>query len=126
MISPIKMVEYFERGLEIRFPNRDDMIKIHKDIENYLGEWREHLRYDINSSADEYKSLIIALEKFSKSIHKKAKNIELLDSLTTKKKIGLVNPFTEIKERNNTSARPDYEGISNLVRSKTNKPLGRF
>ena len=126
MITPIQMVEYFERGLEIRIHNRDDMIKIHRDIEGYLNEWREHIKYDINLNLNEFKDLILSLEKFSKTIHQKAKNTELIDTLFTKKKIGLVNPLVELHERNNPSARPDYEGISKLVRSKTAKPLGRF
>lgn len=126
MISPIKMLEYFDRGLEIRIPNREDMIKIHKDIELYLGEWRDHLKYDINLSVSEHKDLITNLEKMSKTIYGKAKNKEVIDNLFVKKQIGLVNPLTRIKEERNPTAKPDYEGIASLVRSKVNKPLGRF
>ena len=126
MVAPIQMIDYFERGLEIRIHNREDMIKIHKDIELYLDEWREHIKYDINLNIEEHKALILSLEKFSKTIHSKAKNVEIIDNLFNKKKIGLVNPLEVISERTSPSARPDYEGISKLVRSKTNKPLGRF
>lgn len=126
MISPIKMLEYFDRGLEIGIPKREDMIKIHKDIESYLSEWRDHLKYDINLNVSEHKALIMNLEKFSKTIYEKAKNREVIDNLFAKKQIGLVNPLTRIQEERNPTAKPDYEGISSLVRSKTNKPLGRF
>ena len=125
MITPIQMIDYYERGLEIRIHNRDDMIKIHKDIELYLDEWRDHIKYDINLDVSKYKPLILSLERFSKTLHSKAKNTELMNNLFTKKKIGLVNPLTTIKDRSST-ARPDYEGIGDLVRSKSSKPLGRF
>ncbi len=126
MITPIQMIDYYEKGLEIRIHNREDMIKIHKDIELYLDEWREHIKYDINLNISEHKDLIVSLEKFSKNIYNKARNTEIIDNLFTKKRIGLVNPLTEMQEKNNPANRPDYEGISSLVRSKTNKPLGRF
>lgn len=126
MITPIQMIDYFEKGLEIRIHNREDMIKIHKDIELYLNEWREHIKYDINLNIEEHKTLILSLEKFSKTIYTKAKNVEIIDNLFTKKKIGLVNPLEALTERTKPTARPDYEGISKLVRSKTTKPLGRF
>ena len=126
MITPIQMIDYYEKGLEIRIHKREDMIKIHKDIELYLDEWREHIKYDINLNVNEHKALILSLEKFSKTIYGKAKNVEIIDNIFTKKKIGLVNPLIELKERNSPTARPDYEGISALVRSKATKPLGRF
>lgn len=127
MIPIIQILDYFEEGYEIQIPSREDMIQIHKDIEAYLLEWKEHLKYDINLSVNQNKQLILSLEKLSKNLYNKAKPREVIDQLFMPKKIGLlVNPLQRVEEERKPISKPDYEGISKLVKSKTNKPQGRF
>lgn len=120
-----RILEYFENGVEIQIPSRDDMIEIHKNIELYLGEWREHIKYDINLSLSEHKDLILSLEKLSKTLYEKCKGVEVIDNLFLHKRIGLVSPLQQAEESRKPISKPDYEGISSLVKSKT-KPKGRF
>ena len=51
MIPIIKIVEYFDKGIEVQIPSREDMLQMHRDIELYLGEWEEQLRRNIWSSS---------------------------------------------------------------------------
>jgi len=56
---------------------------------------------------------------------KNVKVVEVIDNLFLHKKIGLVSPLQQAEESRKPISKPDYEGISSLVRSKT-KPQGRF
>lgn len=125
-ISVAAILSYFLEGIEVRIPSREDMVQMHKDMELYLGEWREYLRVSINVQVDEHKDLIIGLEKLSKYIYEKCKSKEVIDSLFLPKKFGLTNPLQEIEQRTKPVEKPSYEGIASLVRSKTSKPVGRF
>lgn len=127
MIPVAKMLEYYVQGIEIRIHSRDNMIRIHKDIELYLEEWREFIRTDIHSStiSPDNKNLIMSLEKLSKDIYAKAKPSEVIDRLINKKKrIGLVTPLAEMRD-DEELVKPDYSGIGKLVKSKQAK-LDRF
>jgi hypothetical protein len=128
MIPVATMLEYFEDGIEIQIPSRDDMIAMHKDMEAYLAEWRDHIKYDINTDLLQHKVFILSLEKLSKHIYEKAKPRELVDNLFKKQTFGLLNPLAQIAEDKREVHKPDYEGISKLVRTKAapNKPTGRF
>lgn len=125
MIPIAGILDYYERGIEIQIPSRDDMICMHKDIELYLTEWKEHIKYDINLSIGQNKDLLLSLEKLSKYIYNKAKPSEVIDNLFIHKKIGLINPLQKAIEVRKEVTKPNYEGISQLVKSKT-KPQGRF
>lgn len=126
MIPVIRILEYFVQGLEIQIPSREDMITIHKDIELYLGEWRDHIKFDINLSLTQHKDLILDLERLSKYIYNKTKYSECLDNLFLNKKSGfLVNPLQRAEEERKPVQKADYEGISKLVKTKTT-PKGRF
>lgn len=126
MIPVSRILEYFEDGIEIQIPSRETLITIHKDIELYLNEWRDRIKYDININIEDNKQLILNLEKLSKYIYNKAKPNELIDNLFIKKQIGIVSPLHRLEEARTENVKTDYEGIGSLVRSKTNKPLGRF
>lgn len=121
-IPIIQMLEYYLQGIEIQIPSRDDLIKIHKDIELYLGEWKEHIKYDINLDINSNKELIVGLEKLSKVIYNKANPREIIDNLFIQKKvnIGLMNPLQQHIEENKEVKKPDYDGISKLIK----KPKG--
>ena len=123
MLPLIKIVEYYTSGYTVQVPSRDDMLQMHKDIEKYLQEWREHITYSINTSHEQHKELLLTLDKFSKYIYEKASAREvLLDRIQTLK-IGRVNNFVKIEEEKklDTMSKPDYNGISQLVKSKTNR-----
>lgn len=126
MIPIAKMLEYFTDGIEVEIPSREDMIQIHKNIELYLEEWKEHIKFDINLQLDQYKQMIIDLERLSKYIYDRASGREVIDKLFVSKKFGIADPFTAKREADKPQVKPDYQGIASLVRTKTTKPLGRF
>lgn len=126
MVDVITILDYYEQGFLVEIPSREDMIQIHKDIEGYLGEWREHIRHDINNTVHENKQMLLSLEKLSKDIYNKAKTKEVINDLFNKEKFGLVSPLERMAEERKEHHKPDYQGIGSLVRSKTSKPLGRF
>lgn len=126
-IPIIKILEYFEDGIEVEIPSRADMIQIHKDIESYLYEWREHIKYDINLDIENTRKLLLTLEKLSKVIYEKASGRELIDKLLDKTKggLGLINPLQRKMEQSKEEevVKKDYQGLSELLRKK---PKGRF
>lgn len=126
MIPVARILEYFEDGIEVQIPSRETMIEIHKDIELYLLEWESRIKYDINLNVEKNKQMILGLERLSKYIYQKAKPNELIDNLFMAKKIGITSPMDMIKDKQQEKVKPDYQGISSLVRSKTAKPTGRF
>lgn len=126
-IPVIKVLEYWEDGMEVEILSREDMIQMHKDMEGYLAEWRDHLKYAVNNDLHGHKDLILSLEKLSKHIFERAKPKEIVDNLFKKQTFGIVNPLAKNEEEKRTIEKPDYEGISRLVRSKSGTPpTGRF
>lgn len=123
-IPIIKILEYFDQGVEVQIPVREDMLTIHKNIELYLDEWRMHIRVDINSSAARNKQLLLNLEKLSKLIFDKARGKELINNMFTVKSFGLMNPLAKQAEEKKDFQKPDYDGISQLLRPKVVR--GRF
>ncbi len=121
-IPIIKILEYFENGVEVQIPSRPDMINIHKHIEDYLSEWREHIKYDINLNRMEHKTLLLGLERLSKLIYDKAYPKEVVTSPLSPQAFGLVNALH--KHKPTELSKPDYNGISALL--KPSKPAGRF
>lgn len=122
MIDVATILGYFNQGTEIQIPSREDMIKMHKDIELYLSEWKEYIRLSIHGGMDaqNHKELIISLEKLSKYIYEKAKPRELIDNLFLNKKnpLGLVNPIQQHMEQNKEIVKRDYESIRHLIKNK--------
>ena len=92
-----KVLEYFDMGIEVQIPSREDMITMHKHIELYLAEWKEYIRVSVHGHMDaqNHKDLISTLEKLSKHIYEKAKPKEVIDNLFISKKVnfGLLNPI---------------------------------
>lgn len=115
-IPIIKILEYYDNGVVVQIPAREDMIMIHKTIEKYLEEWREHIRYDINLNRMEHKPLLLGLEKLSKLIFDKAYPREVVDALLAPKQFGLVNALGRLKEDTREVVKPDYNGISSLLK----------
>lgn len=130
-IPIIRILEYYLEGVEIQIPRREDMIAMHKSIERYLQEWKDYITYSINSSdIEKHKKLITGLEKLSKVIYDKATTREVLDNLFIGKQVqfGLMNPLARVEEEKkieNTN-KPDYEGISTIIKKKTSKGNSRF
>lgn len=123
-IPIIKILEYYDSGVEVQIPSRVDMIAIHKHIEGYLGEWKDHIKYDINLNRGEHKSLLLALEKLSRLIFGKAQPKEVMEQVLTPKQFGLANVLHRHKDVERELSKPDYEGISNLLRPTAGR--GRF
>lgn len=123
MLPVIKIVEYYVSGYTVQVPSRQDMIQMHKDIEKYLQEWREHIIYSINTSHEQHKELLLTLDRFSKYIYDKASAREVLLDRINLLKIGQVNNFVKVEQEKklDTMTKPDYSGISQLVKSKTNR-----
>lgn len=118
-IPIIRILEYFENGIEVQIPSRADMIAIHKAIENYLSEWREHIKYDINLDKGKHKVLLLGLEKLSRLIFDKAHPREVLDELVKINTFGIPSKLGLRKEVGNEPVKPDYQGIGSLLNNKT-------
>lgn len=122
------ILSYFEMGIEVQIPSREDMITMHKHIELYLAEWKEYIRVSVHGHTDaqNHKDLIVALEKLSKHIYEKAKPREVIDNLFISKKIniGLLNPIHQAIEERKVVDKPSYEGIASLVKNKKRAPNG--
>jgi len=125
-ITIATILQYYNQGIEVQIPSREDMIKMHKDIEAYLSEWKDYLRNSIHANIDieNNKELITSLEKLSKYIYEKATSFELLDNLYLKKNnpLGIINPLQRHTEQNKQTVKPDYEGIKHLITKR--KPIG--
>lgn len=119
-IPIIKMVEYFEMGVPVIIPERRYMLEIHRQIEQYLGEWYHHIRTAINSDIAQHRDMILSIEKFSKKIYDKAYAEEVVVDVTQQVSLGLRNPLEDLQKKTKVVNKPDYEGISKLVRQKTN------
>lgn len=117
-----KILEYFDMGIEVQIPSRDDMIMMHKHIELYLAEWKEYIRVSVHGHMDaqNHKDLITTLEKLSKHIYEKAKPKEVIDNLFISKRVnlGLLNPILRAEEERKVVEKPDYVGIGRLVNKK--------
>lgn len=92
------------------------MIAIHKAIENYLGEWKEHIRYEINIDRTKHKDLLLSLERMSKLIYAKAYPREVIDTILIDKNIGLASPMDILRQPAQDITKPDYNGIGSLLR----------
>lgn len=131
-IPIIQILDYYDRGIEVQIPSREDMITIHRHIELYLAEWKEYIRTSIHGQMDAQnnKELITALEKLSKCIYDKAKPHEVIPNLFISKnvQIGLVNPLVRAEEERKVINKPDYQGIRQLIKRKPNggDSNGRF
>lgn len=117
-IPIIRILEYFENGIDLQIPARKDMIAIHKAIENYLDEWRDHIRYDINLDKSKHKELLLSLERLSKLIYGKAYPSEVIDTLLVNKTIGLASPMDRLRQPAQEMSKPNYSGIGSLLRPR--------
>lgn len=115
-IPIIKILEHYDNGIVVEIPSRQDMIAMHKAIEVYLQEWRDHLTYDLNSDKQEHKTLILGLEKLSKLIFDKAYPREVMDTILSEKKFGLLNVKGRQLEQAKEYIKPDYNSISALLK----------
>jgi hypothetical protein len=122
-IPIIKILEYFLSGVEIRIKSRQDLNSIYKSINNYLQEWKDYIKYNINTDEREYKELLVSLDKLSKYIYDKLGSMELIEKLFVKRPLGIKNPLEEIQEKNNyvEPKKPNYEGISSIIKSRAPK-----
>lgn len=114
----IKLVEFYDSGVPILVPKREDMIQMHKDIQSYLQEWKNELTYSLNMGGKLPKELLDSLDKFSKHIYEKASAIEIMDNKIKSLKIGLV-PRISTQQQMAEPVKPDYEGIGQLIRQRT-------
>ena len=122
------ILNYYDQGIEVQIPSREDMVTMHKHIELYLGEWKEYIRTSIhgNIDAQNHKDLITTLEKLSKYIYEKCKPREVIDNLFLNKKVnfGILNPIAQAEEKRKVVEKPDYQGIGQLIKKKRPLPNG--
>lgn len=118
MIPIIRIAEYYNDGIVVKVPSRDDMLRMHRNIEMYLDEWRVYLSTSINGDISENKALITGLENLSKLIYEKAQPKEVITQLFNKSSVGLVNPLQRLMEQKKEVVKPDYDSISNLLKAR--------
>lgn len=119
-IPIIKILEYFDNGIDVQIPSRADMIAMHKCIERYLGEWYNHLKFDINVDRVKHKELLLGLERLSKIIYDKANPREVMDNLIVGKGFGLKSHMDVLKKDDRVFNKPDYKGLSTLLKPSLN------
>lgn len=119
-IPIITIMEYFLSGMEIRIKSRQDLNSIYKSIQGYLQEWRDYIKYNLNTDEGQYKELLISLDKLGKYIYDKLSGDEVVERIFIKKPIGIQNPLDRLNKGNSGPVeKPDYEGITNIVKGKT-------
>jgi hypothetical protein len=120
MIPIIKIMEYFLNGVEVQIPSREDMIQIHKDIEDYLGEWEYYVKHTMHGKTDleQHKTLISSLEKLSKHIYNRAGPKEVIENLFVETKLGFMSPLEESMVKEKEPDKPDYTSIMRLIKNK--------
>lgn len=121
MIPIVRIVEYYNEGVPVEIIDRKDMIEIHKNIEGYLQEWREQLQYTLNMGNKIPKEFLLSLERVSKIIYNKAKATEVNENIISGLNFGLKSSLNEIENKEKVAdlPKPDYEGITDLVKTKT-------
>lgn len=119
-IPVITIMEYFLSGMEIRIKSRQDLNAIYKSIQNYLQEWRDYMKYNLNTDEGQYKELLISLDKLGKYIYDKLSGDEVVERIFTKKPIGIQNPLDRLNKGSlEPIEKPEYEGLTNIVKGKT-------
>ena len=131
MIPVIKIAEYYNDGIAVAMPSRKDMLEMYSSITSYLNEWLDYSKNSINSETDivSNKSTINILEKLAKELHSRARDKELITTLFGDRKLGfgITTDYQRLTEEQRDNPRPDYEGISNLIKKKRNpNPGSRF
>jgi hypothetical protein len=118
MIPIIKIVEYFDDGIPVQIPNRDDMLEMNDSITKYLEEWKHAMKYDIHLTQIP-KPLLASLDKFCKYVYGKATAKEIVGSKLDSLRFGIPNRMDPLPESTRFPVKPDYEGISKLIRQKS-------
>lgn len=115
-IPIIKILEYFNNGVEIEIPSREDLLKIHRYIEAYLGEWKFHINNSINIDVTNYKEMLMQLERLSRYIYDKAKPEEVTTQFDIRDLFGIRAKLDE--PANKPLEKPDYDSISRLIKKR--------
>lgn len=71
-ISIARMIEYYEKGVQIRIIKEDDVEDIYYKISAHLDAWINHLRYAINIGDAPIEDLI-EMDRFANDIYSHAK-----------------------------------------------------
>lgn len=117
-IPIISIMEYFDQGIPVQILKREDMLSMNRDITLYLDEWKNAMKFDINVTAPP-RDLLTTLDKFCKHIYGKATAKEVIGNKIDTMRFGL-KPRLDVRPVSETAPiKPDYEGISKLVRQKT-------
>jgi len=86
--------------MEIRIKSRQDLNTIYKSIQGYLQEWRDYIKYNLNTDEGQYKELLISLDKLGKYIYDKLSGDEVVERIFIKKPIGIQNPLDRLNKGN--------------------------
>lgn len=127
-ITIVEILNYFMNGIEVRIPTRDKLIEIHTNIEGYLTEWRSYLQGSINSRHTKYTDMLNDLEAMSKSIYNRLNKNEVATKITRKEDIGfgMRSLLFDKLAQNQVEDKPDYDGISKIIKSKRPERLDRY
>jgi len=115
-IPIIKILEYFNNGVEIEIPSREDLLKIHRYIEAYLNEWKFHIEHSINIDITNYKEMLMQLEKLSRYIYDKAKPEEVSTHFDIRDLFGIRAKLDEVSHK--ASEKPEYDSITRLIKKR--------
>jgi hypothetical protein len=99
MIPISKMVEYFQGGVQLYFPNINDIVTIYQHITNHLNAWKEEIRRSMHIGSAPIEDLQL-LDQFANSVYDHAKfqfTDEIVSSLTaTSARVKKISSITSI------------------------------
>lgn len=117
------IADYYSKGITIQIPSRDDMISIHRVIDEYLTEWREHERTDVNFHIPkDIRKMLTNFDSLSKHIYEKLNVSETIYSAFGMKQpsFGIQTDFTKLqKSKSLPEAKPDFKSINDILRGNT-------
>jgi hypothetical protein len=119
-LTVAQMVDYFTEGVTVELLDRKTMLEIYKNIQGYIDEWKNHLQYSINSNKENNKEMLIAFDKFSKTIYDKASASEIMQGVVQRVNFGMRSTVAKIREEQKiqNAPKPDYDAISEYLKTK--------
>lgn len=106
---------YYLSGINISFPNPEDVTVIYGYITGYLEEWRNYAAKSININPDKYDYTLRSLEQLNRELYEVMPNKLLMvtEDPTPDNPVG-IDSFTRVRKENqrrNSYNRRDYDDV---------------
>lgn len=126
------ILEYFENGIDIRFPKPEVIPMIREIITGYLDEWKVEIEHGLNVRVTPYANLLKGLEELNESLYDLMTDEEIYEEDHSHQDTnGITMPIPDFlreepdvkKERKSYSDR--YGNMSNMINTKLDRESGR-